>query len=208
MTDDRRFYVYAFFRKDGTPYYIGKGQGRRVHEIAGRASRLPPKNRRKILVNGLTEPEAFEYEIALIHCLGRKDLGTGCLRNKSDGGEGPSGWKQNPETIAKRSQSLKGQTRTPEQRERFSVAQRSRNYAATPETREKLRTAHLGKPKSPEHRAKIAAARTGKKLSPEHRAKLSAAKQNPEARAKASAAAKAQHAARRAAAPGQLALNV
>jgi hypothetical protein len=34
------------------------------------------------------EAEAFESEIALIDLFGRKDLGTGCLINHSDGGEG------------------------------------------------------------------------------------------------------------------------
>ena len=100
----RRFYVYAYLRTDGTPYYIGKGNGYRIHESSRRIA-LPPDDRRKILVDGLSEDDAFEYEIALIYCLVRKDKGTGCLRNLTDGGEGAS--NPSAETLAKRSAKLK-----------------------------------------------------------------------------------------------------
>jgi hypothetical protein len=102
--NDRRFYVYAYLRTDGTPYYIGKGNGYRIHGSSRRIA-LPPEDRRKILVGELSEDEAFEYEIALIYCLGRKDQGTGCLRNLTDGGEGAS--NPSAETLAKRSEKLK-----------------------------------------------------------------------------------------------------
>ena len=39
----------------------------------------------------LSEAEAFESEIALIELFGRKDNGTGCLRNLTNGGEGVAG---------------------------------------------------------------------------------------------------------------------
>jgi hypothetical protein len=40
----------------------------------------------------VSEFEAFESEIALIELFGRKDFGTGCLRNLTDGGDNPPAW--------------------------------------------------------------------------------------------------------------------
>src|SRR4029077_14167926 len=51
-----------------------------------------PKNPENILIFWhATEFEAFESEKAFIRWFGRKDLGTGCLRNLTDGGEGAAG---------------------------------------------------------------------------------------------------------------------
>lgn len=100
---ERHFYVYAYVREDGTPYYIGKGCGGRIdapHRIG-----LPPKIRRVLLLEGLSEQAAFEHEMALISAIGRKDLGTGLLRNMTEGGEGIVGISA--ATKEKRSASLK-----------------------------------------------------------------------------------------------------
>ena len=86
------YYTYAYLREDGSPYYIGKGKGDRINDTTGRPAK-PPKDKTKriYLKCNLTEQEAFRHEIYMIAVFGRKDLGTGILRNKSNGGEGNSG---------------------------------------------------------------------------------------------------------------------
>ena len=82
------YYTYAYLREDGTPYYIGKGKGNRIHSKSNRVFNPPPKERRIFLKKNLTEDQAFSHEIYMIDVFGRKDLGTGILHNKSDGGIG------------------------------------------------------------------------------------------------------------------------
>lgn len=84
----KEYYTYAYLREDGTPYYIGKGKGRRAYNRNCKSVRLPEKDRILILKKNLTEEEAFIHEIYMIAVLGRKDLGTGILRNLTEGGEG------------------------------------------------------------------------------------------------------------------------
>ena len=87
-----RFYTYAYLREDKTPYYIGKGKERRIFSKKDRVVNVPKdKSRIIFLKQNLTEEEAFKNEIYMIAVFGRKDLGTGILHNRTDGGEGCSG---------------------------------------------------------------------------------------------------------------------
>jgi hypothetical protein len=85
-----KFYTYAYLRKNGTPYYIGKGCKNRCYTNHGRV-RVPPRDRVLILKYFLTEEQAWDHEKYMIFIFGRKDLGTGLLLNCTDGGEGSSG---------------------------------------------------------------------------------------------------------------------
>ena len=95
------FYVYAYLRADHTPYYIGKGSGKRAWSKGSKEIGLTADSSKiVILVDNLDETTAFEYERKLITLLGRKDIGTGILRNRSAGGEGNAGWHRTAEQRA------------------------------------------------------------------------------------------------------------
>lgn len=93
------YYTYAYLREDKTPYYIGKGKGKRIYNKRGRPCSTPKdKSRIIFLKQNLTEKEAFKHEIYMIAVFGRKDLGTGILYNKTNGGDGIGGFSHSEET--------------------------------------------------------------------------------------------------------------
>lgn len=81
------YYVYAYLREDGSPYYIGKGKDNRIDDKHGHPT-LPVKERRVKLCVDLTSNDALIKEKELIAFYGRKDNNTGILRNGNDGGFG------------------------------------------------------------------------------------------------------------------------
>ena len=151
------FYVYAYLRSDGTPYYIGKGKGRRCFDPRGKAAK-PPKNKALIVLlrEGMTEAQAFWWESLYIRHWGRKGIGTGSLRNKSDGGEGNSGSIRSEAFKEGISRLHKGRKRSASTRAKISAAQAGRApIPVSPEGRARTAESMRGKPKSEAHKAAL-----------------------------------------------------
>lgn len=144
------FFIYVFFRPDGTPCYVGKGRGKRWIKHARRSTNphlasiialageeLPAVRIR----TGLREAEAFEIERAFIAAIGREPNGP--LVNATDGGEGAIGAVRSAETKEAIRMALKGKPKSlahcqamrgprkplsPEQRDAISSRQTARRH--------------------------------------------------------------------------------
>lgn len=152
MSKLRKFYTYAYLRRNGTPYYIGKGTGNRCYKKGGRPCGVPlDVSRILLLKQNLSEEEAFKHEVYMIAVFGRKDLGTGVLRNKTNGGEGTSGRICSDTTRTKLSSILTGRVISAKWKEKISKSKKN----PSKETRQKISRALTGRSLSVETKLKI-----------------------------------------------------
>ena len=156
------YYVYQYLREDGTPYYIGKGKDRRA---TSRRHFVPvPKDPERIVFieTNMSEQQAFDLEVELIAQYGRKDLGTGILRNLTDGGEGSSGRTITDEFRKKCSDSNKGN------RNRLG-------HTNSKDHNKAISSAMSGRAKDDSHKQKISNTLKGRTLSETTRKKMAEA---------------------------------
>ena len=166
------FYTYLWLREDGTPYYVGKGKGNRGFESRHHRHRCPPRDR-IIIQEWPSEEEAFSAEIFLILYYGREDLGTGCLRNLTNGGDSPPKRfgtmpLSTKEAIRK---SLTGRHLTSSHKENLRRANAGKTLSG--ECRRKMGEAHKGHVVTAATRKKIGDAHIGRAVNEETRSKMS-----------------------------------
>jgi hypothetical protein len=165
------YYTYAYLREDRTPYYIGKGENDRIYK-KGKGEIRPPKDKSRVifLKQNLTEEEAFRHEIYMIAVFGRKDLGTGILRNRTNGGDGISGYNHTEETKILISNSHKGKNLTEEHKKKVGDSLRGKKKKPlSDETKKKLslslkgrKSWNEGKPFSDEVKRKMSESNKGR----------------------------------------------
>lgn len=172
--DKENTVVYKWVREDGTPYYIGIGNPKRPYTGRRNCGCPPPKDRIIILHENLDWEKACGIEKELIAFYGRKDLGTGILRNLTDGGEGVPNLSK--ETKNRISMANFGKIRTKEAREKMSKAQLGKKLSE--ETKRKLSEKNKGRKHTEETKNKFSGKnhpRYGKKHTEESKAKMSKA---------------------------------
>lgn len=153
MSIYRDYYVYAYLRENGTPYYIGKGRKYRAwskqHTI-----NLPTKKENIIIIEkNLSEIGSMAIERRLIRWYGRKNNNTGILQNLTDGGEGISGYKQSKQHVAKRVTKIKNNVNR-------KITEESKRLMILPHIGNKYR---LGKNHKDETKSKISTGLKGNK---------------------------------------------
>ena len=125
LPQPKGWFVYCYLRTaSNLPYYIGIGS--RPDRMTARHSCKVPRDwsRIRIMRQELTREQAIRWERFYIARYGRKDLGNGCLVNRTDGGDAT---KHGPEALEK-----------------------IRAAGKRPENIARLRTVNIGR-KRPEH---------------------------------------------------------
>ena len=153
MTDLFRFYVYAYLREDGTPYYIGKGVGKRAYSTRRTIPRPKERSRIIFLEKKLSNVGALALERRYIRWYGRKDIATGILRNMTDGGDNNSN----------RNSRRKPHSEETKNKLRLAALRRK---PVSEETKRKLSIAAMGRRWSEDQKAKVSKTKKNNPPSP------------------------------------------
>ncbi len=140
------YYTYAYLREDGTPYYIGKGKERHGKKYRITAQHpgiaIPTSSRQLILKTFDMEFDAYKHEMYMISVFGRKDLGTGILHNRTDGGDGHT----NMSDYARKrcSETHKGKVLSEETKRKISSTRKKKGYKCSEEQKQKYSKMYSG----------------------------------------------------------------
>lgn len=140
--------VYMLYKDDGTPFYVGAGNNRRIdNHIGGSGGRASVneiitehRNRGSEISHDIvatygTKEEAFAAEIKLIATIGKISDG-GTLVNVTDGGAGVKGYKATENSNLKNSQ--RGRDRFSDPLERKRISEATRKAMLDPSIRAKI----------------------------------------------------------------------
>ena len=150
-----QFYTYLHCKPDGTPFYVGKGSGRRATFFFDRneyhtriVAKYGKENIKVYKFDCESEEQAFSDEKRQIECL---RLNGFVLANFSDGGKGgTTGFKPSEETRKKLSLA------------RIGKPSANKGKKHTQQAKNNMSSSQKGRKKSDEHKAKIAEAHKGK----------------------------------------------
>jgi hypothetical protein len=153
------------------PFYVGKGHGKRVNSHRKEAENLLKDSNsynpnviknsiihklwnqdfdfiEEVVIANISEEDSFYYEMEAITAYGRIDLGTGCLANLTNGGEGSSGYLHTEEALEKMSIAQKIRLKNPEDNPFY-------NKHHDEETKQVMSTLKLGIPLTEEHKQNL-----------------------------------------------------
>lgn len=173
------FYIYTHTKTgENIPFYVGKGTGNRAYQTTSRSDYWKNVSKHGYVVEfafeNLSEEDALQMEKDMIKTYGRRDLGTGCLVNLTDGGEGSAGYKHSEEHKQKISALNMGKVlsdstrikmskpKSEETRKKMSLNAQNRSI----EHKRKLLEAQKRRIASEETKRKISAAKKGRKTAP------------------------------------------